>query len=86
MSARVITVLQKAEGGSRYALNVCQVTRDGNSWRADWTDEQLKIEQLQDQLIAAGADEDLVEEFRQAIFEHTYQDGVDTGRESASAW
>lgn len=81
MSGRVIRVLKESDHKSCYSTNSCQVTVGGKSWRADWTDGTLKMEQLQDRLIAAGADSELVAEFREAVAHESYRDGQDTGME-----
>lgn len=62
---------------------VVTVTVNGKSWRSDWTDGTLKLEQLQDRLIASGADSDLVQEFREAVSNESFQDGIEAGIESA---
>jgi len=73
---RVITVTQASDRKGRYALNVCQVTVGDKSWRVDWTDNTLKMEQLQDKLIAEGANPATVQAFRDIIHEEAYEDGL----------
>jgi len=77
---RVITVIQASDRKGRYALNVCQVTVGDKSWRVDWTDGTLKMEQLQDKLIAEGANPNTVQEFRQAVYNEAYEDGLESGQ------
>ena len=83
MKTRVITVLKESDhSSSRYSLNECQVTVDGKSWRTDWTDGNLLLEQLQDRLIASGAAPDVVAQFREAVSSEAFQDGIEAGEGS----
>ena len=81
-SVRVITVVKESDHKSRYSTNRCQLTVNGNSGFANWTDGNLKLEQLQDRLIASGADPDLVCEFRECVSNESFQDGVEAGQGS----
>ena len=51
---RVITVVKESDHKGRFALNECLVKEGSISWTAYWSDETLKMEQLQDKLIAEG--------------------------------
>jgi hypothetical protein len=82
VSARVITVLRESDHKSRYSVNECRISRDGKTWRADWTDGTLRMELLKDKLVAAGADPVLVDEFRDAVSNESFQDGVEAGQGS----
>jgi hypothetical protein len=75
---RVITVVKESDHKGRFALNECLVTKGSISWTAYWSDETLKMEQLQDKLIAEGANPNTVEEFRQVVYNEAYESGRDT--------
>jgi hypothetical protein len=85
-SVRVITIVKESDHKSRYSTNECQVTVDDkggrNQCRAHFRDGTLKLEQLQDRLIASGADPDLVCEFRDAVSEESFQNGIEAGQGS----
>lgn len=81
---RKITILQKSDTDKWYACNLVQIEQDGKVWTAHWSNDQLKIEQMRDRLIAAGADETLVDEFRDAVREEAYNDGCRDTSESES--
>jgi hypothetical protein len=56
------------------AINRCEITCDGVVSKISMTDAELNMEQLQDKLIASGADPDLVEKFRVAVSHYDYDE------------
>ena len=75
---RVITVVKESDHKNRFSLNECLVTKGSISWTAYWSDPTLKIEQLQDKLIAEGVNPTTVEEFRQVVSDEAYESGRTT--------
>jgi hypothetical protein len=81
---RVITVVKESDHNGRFALNECLVTEGSISRTAYWSDGTLKVEQMQDKLIAEGANPATVEEFRQVVYDYGYENGMEVVEEAVA--